>query len=37
VAITPAVKLAFDVQWLEASLPDTDDAWVAGSRLQLMF
>ena len=37
VAITPAVKLAFDVQWLEASEPDTDDAWVLGSRLQLKF
>ncbi len=37
VAITPAVKLSFDVQWLQADLPDTDDAWVLGSRLQLTF
>ena len=37
VAITPAVKLAFDVQWLEADEPDADDAWVLGSRLQLTF
>ncbi|MEP5323237.1 carbohydrate porin [Marinobacter alexandrii] len=37
VAITPAVKLSFDVQWLEASVPDAEDAWVLGSRLQLVF
>ena len=37
VAITPAVKLSFDVQWLQATVPDTDDAWVLGSRLQLTF
>jgi len=37
VAITRAVMLAFDVQWLEASLPNTDDAVVLGTRLQLRF
>jgi porin len=37
VAITPAAMLAFDFQWLEASLPNTDNAVVLGSRLQLKF
>jgi porin len=37
VAITPAAMLAFDFQWLEASLANTDNAVVLGSRLQLKF
>jgi porin len=37
VAITPAARLGFDLQWLEASLPKTDDAVVLGARLQLKF
>ena len=37
VAITPAAMLAFDFQWLEASAPNTDNAVVLASRLQLKF
>jgi porin len=36
-AITPAAMLSFDFQWLEASLPNTDDAVVLGTRFQLKF
>jgi porin len=44
--LTPAAKLSFDVQWLEASVPTfdnavvigtVDDAVVVGARLQLIF
>jgi hypothetical protein len=35
--LTPWAKLSFDVQWLEADVPDADDAVVAGARLQLIF
>jgi porin len=35
--ITPAAMFAVDLQWLEASLPDTDNAVVLGGRLQLKF
>ena len=34
--LTPAAKLSFDVQWLEADVPNADDAWVVGARLQLI-
>jgi porin len=36
-AITPAAMLSFDFQWLEADLPDTDNAIVLGSRFRLKF
>jgi porin len=44
--LTPAAKLSFDVQWLDATVPKIedavvvgtiDDAWVVGARLQLIF
>jgi porin len=36
-AITPAAMLAFDLQWLEADVPNTDDAVLLGARLQMKF
>jgi porin len=35
--LTPAAKLSFDVQWLEADVPNIDNAVVVGGRLQLIF
>jgi len=37
VAITPAAKFSIDLQYLESSLKDTDDATVLNGRLQLIF
>jgi porin len=36
-AITPAARISLDAQWLEASVPDTDDAIVLGARMHLSF
>jgi porin len=36
-AITPAAKLTFDVQFLESSFKGIDDATVAGVRFQMIF
>ncbi len=37
IAITPATKLTFDVQWLESVKKSIDDAIVLGARFQLIF
>jgi hypothetical protein len=36
-AITPAAMLSFDIQWLDADVPDADNAVVVGARAQLKF
>lgn len=36
-AITPAVHLTFDVQWVQSPLPNVDDATLLGARLNLRF
>jgi porin len=36
-AITPATRLTFDVQWLESYQPDTDDSVVLNLRLLMTF
>jgi porin len=35
--VTPSTRLSLDVQWLQAVVPDTDDAVVLGARLQIRF
>jgi porin len=37
IAITPAARLSLDAQWLEADVPNAENAWVLGARLQLSF
>lgn len=37
VAITPAVGLTFDVQWVDSIVEDIDEAWLVGARLDVRF
>jgi len=36
-AITPAVHLSLDVQWIDPGIQSTDDTWVVGTRLFTRF
>lgn len=36
-AVTPTAMLAFDFQWIGASVPGADNAIVLGTRLRLVF
>lgn len=37
VAITPAMGLTFDVQWLDGVFTNVDEAWLIGTRLDMRF
>lgn len=37
VAITPAVGLTFDVQWLDGVFESIEEAWIVGTRLDVRF
>jgi len=37
IAITPAVRLTFDFQWIDSVVSSVDDGYVLGARLQTSF
>jgi porin len=36
-ALTPAVQLTFDAQWINSGITENDDTWVLGMRLMTAF